>query len=295
LQLAHTARRQERLGAVDQGQGRLVGLARGLAPGDKTVVHEYQRLRGWGVRQGVADRVRKRQPSGRIGDRCGLMSERRGDHPGTLVTIGERQDGARVRVQHEGMRQHRVGQCLNRSSARRRTQGVASELARHDLVGHGRHIREPHKVRKIQGHEITSLHIGKRHARGFDEKRWLRFAEHVGQRTLVRRVATAVHGKVGLGPDEVRDIGKQRDLPLTRVGTAQPRSFRLGPPVLHQLALPDVVLGGLVELERLRWRCALVDDLAHSLDHGHRRFGLEDVAPHVHAGSALRDSGVGHL
>src|ERR1039457_3415614 len=119
--------------------------------------------------------------------------------------------------------------------------------------------------------------------------------EGVRERAFARGVATAVHGKIGLHPEKVRGVGKQRKLLRVRVATVQPRSFGFGPPALHELALSGFALGGLVELERLRWCCPLVDDLAHGLDHGHWRLGLEDVAAHVHAGCPLRDRGVGHL
>src|SRR5262245_2571602 len=50
----------------------------------------------------------------------------------------------------------------------------------------------------------------------------------------------------------------------------------------------------LIELERALRLLAFVHDRADRLDHRYRMLGLEDVAPHVHAGRALVDGLVRH-
>ena len=124
-----------RLGPVDQVQGRVVGFSRSRPPRDKPVVHQHQRGHRWGARKGVTNRARERQAGGNVRDDGRPRSKGRGDHLSAVITIGERQDGARVRVDHKSLGKNGVGQGLDGSSARGWAQGVAGELAGHGLVG----------------------------------------------------------------------------------------------------------------------------------------------------------------
>src|SRR5579863_5056665 len=51
---------------------------------------------------------------------------------------------------------------------------------------------------------------------------------------------------------------------------------------------------GVIQVESLFRRLVSVDDRAHRLDHGLRRFALEDVAAHVNTGRALVHRLVAH-
>ena len=233
-QLAHAAAGQIRLGPGDQGKGRVVGLADGFPPGHETVVHEDQRRRRREASHCVADGLRERQPGRHIGDRCNLASERRRYQRSAVFAIGERKDGTWMGVNHEGVGKYGVGQGLDGGAARGRAQGVASELACHDLVGHGRQLHEPLEIAEIERDEIAGLHIGQRHARGLDEERRLRFAKRIHDRSLARGIAAAMHGQVGLHTNEMRGIRQQRDWPCVRVTVAGSRRFGFGPSILHQ-------------------------------------------------------------
>jgi len=197
--------------AADQFNGRVVRRAGRRSPGHQPVVHEHERaglrMAGHGVAHGTAEI----QPGQCVGNHGDVLPECCRHGLGAVGAIGQREDGAGMRMHDEFVGKYGVNQGLHRGAASRSAQTMAGEFAGHCFVRQGGQVEQPRQIREIQRNEIAGLRYCKIDPRRLDEESGLLFAEHVGKRALAGSISATVQRQIGIGPEQARGIGKDSE------------------------------------------------------------------------------------
>ena len=232
------------LGARDQLDRRLVGLAHGGAPRDRAVLGEHQRPRVGPPGDGLRHFARDPEARTPVVERDDVLAIDAFERVGRAVVVRQRDDRVGVRVHHAPALDEAVQQRLDR---RPRPPGLlerARQVRHHLLIVHLLTLEQRADVVHAHAREVLALdrfQIGAAslHAQDVD-----RPVAVIALGRLDRRVASPPHDERGLGTDQAGGVDESVELGEIAGFDVAPAGPHPGPTIPRRILLACDGRGG---------------------------------------------------
>ncbi len=211
-----------RLGASDQIDRRLVGLAHRGAPRDRAVALEQERFRVRPLADRVGHVARDAEPGATVREREHVLAVHAVDHVGRPIVVGQRHDRVGVGVDDRGRREEAVQERLDRGPDAAGLLERVAEVAHHLLVAHVVACEERADIVHAHAREILALDRLEVGAGALDPEHADLAAAMIVLTRLDRRVAAAPDHQRGFGADQAGRVDEE-------VEALEPTRLRLVP------------------------------------------------------------------
>ena len=235
-----------RLGGGDGVDHAVIGLAGRFAEGEDAVLVEDQALDGGVLLEHLGGRLGEIEARHDVGHEAEALAKNCAADLLAVFLVDETENGGRVRVVDEFVRQEGVQQRLDRGVGRRRVDEVGA-LQRHHVL-----VRKPVQLARLEQraelHGRQALRLDDAHvpAAALDAEHVPAVADEIGCGGLYRGVAAAMQHQARIAAEQARRVNAQRQIPANAfpgIVLDQLFGFDVVPEILH-LSGVRLVFGG---------------------------------------------------
>ena len=241
------------LGERDVMDHPVIGLFRRRAEGENAMLVENEAFDGRVGVENIGGGFGEREARHHIGHEAHFGAEDIRAHGAALALVGDRQNGGRMGVVDEFMRQEGVQQRLDRRIGRIGIEKIGALQRHHILVGKAVALARFQERRELHGGQAGRLDHAHVPAAALDAENVEGFADEIGRHGLDGSVAAAMQHEARIAAEQAGGVDAQREVAVDAFGGIG-RGHGLGVAVV-----PEVFHGGGVSRGRgsLQRRAAL--------------------------------------